>query len=664
MRTTLKRGMGRAAALNGNGSGNGRAVLPPGPLEPMRRYRQPPPPPRSRTGLAGKIFGWIALALLVVGAGRAGGLYLYGHETLNGLAAHTKGQKQASKDLHPVATPSEPATALIIGYDTRLGADAALGQQSRSDTLMLVRADPTNNTLSLLSFPRDLVVPIYCNGSNYALRTDRINSAWSTCHERGTLDTVEHLTGIPVNYLITIDFHGFKLLVNKVHGVYVDVDHRYINTVGGPGGYAKIDLEPGYQKLDGQQALDFVRFRHTDSDLYRLARQQLFLEALKDRLASSLSLTEIPSILGAVKKSVVVVKPGAGAPSFSEIQSYAGLGYHLPPGHMFRVSIDNLQDCGAFNAEVCASQSDVQAAVDSFMHPDVSLPSRTDAAALGRKPTRPAAPKLTPAQISTLVLNGTTQAGLAGNTSYELAKAGYHTMSLPPGTFANAPTANYSESFVYYDPVQPNAKVAAGVLQAAIGPHTRVAPLPAVIAPLAQQASNPMTVVVVGTDFGGQLVNPQEHVQTAPAHVPPYVRTDPGATLSLLQQQSRKPPFPVLLPHVLERTSGLSTLEPVRLFKPAPFKHELALTYVTGAGNVYWQVIETDWTTAPILRHKTGTYRIGGRRYELFTSGGHIHMVVLRRGAATYWVVNTLRDEMSNETMLAIAKGLQPLASK
>ena len=86
---------------------------------------------------------------------------------------------------------------------------------------------------------------------------------------------MEKLTGIPVNYLVTVNFHGFKLIVNKLHGVYMQVDHRYINTVGGPSGYAKINLEPGYQRLDGQQALDFVRFRHTDSDLYRLARQQL-----------------------------------------------------------------------------------------------------------------------------------------------------------------------------------------------------------------------------------------------------------------------------------------------------------------------------------------------------------------------------------------------------
>ena len=99
---------------------------------------------------------------------------------------------------------------------------------------MLVRADPQQNTLSLFSFPRDLVVPIYCNDQTTPITTDRINTAWTSCGPAGTLNTVEKLTGIPVNYLITIDFHGFKLLVNKLHGVYMDVDRRYLNTVGGP----------------------------------------------------------------------------------------------------------------------------------------------------------------------------------------------------------------------------------------------------------------------------------------------------------------------------------------------------------------------------------------------------------------------------------------------
>jgi len=658
MRTTLKRGMGRAATLNGNG----RAVLPPAVLEPMRRYRQPPPPTHSTTRLIGKIFGWIMLAVLVVASGLAGGVYLYGHESLNAIAPHSIQVKRAQTDLTAVPAPTEPATALIVGYDQRAGAEGFGLKDSRSDTLMLVRADPQQNTLSLLSFPRDLDVPIYCNLTT-PTTTDRINSAWSTCGAQGTLDTVQKLTGIPINYLVTVNFHGFKLIVNKLHGVYVTVDHRYINTQGGPSGYATIDLEPGYQKLDGQQALDFVRFRHTDSDLYRLARQQLFLEALKDRFAGGFSLLDIPKLIGALKQNLEIARGGStGAPSMSEIQSYAGLGYHLKPGHLFRNSIENLQDCGAYNAQVCASPDDVKAAVAKFMHPDVTLPGRANDVALGIKPHQPKRAALKRSQISTLVLNGTTILGLARDTSYKLAVAGYHTVQLPAAVRANTPSATYYSNYVYFDSVQPNAKVAAQQLKVAIGPHTIVTPLPAELTPYAQQAGNPLTVVVVGTAFGGEIVNPEANVVATPVHEAPAVRSDPGLTLAPLQSVRGKIPFRILAPHVLEHTSTLTSLDPVRAFKPAPFKHELVLTFVTGAGNIYWQVIETDWTDAPVLRRPTGKYTLkDGRKVDLYTNGGHVHMVVLRQGKASYWVVNTLRDELSNETMLAIAKGLLPL---
>ena len=99
-------------------------------------------------------------------------------------------------------------------------------------------------------------------------------------------------------------------------------------------------------------------------------------------------------------------------------------------------------------------------------------------------------------------------AGLARDTSYKLAVAGFHTQQLPSTVYANAPSqAEYSNT-VYFDTVQPNAKQAARQLAVAMGPHTNVAPLPPEIAPLAQQAGNPLTVVVVGTAFGGEVVNP------------------------------------------------------------------------------------------------------------------------------------------------------------
>ena len=79
---------------------------------------------------------------------------------------------------------------------------------------------------------------------------------------------MKHLTNLKINYLITVNFHGFKEVVDKLGGVWMDVDRRYYNRNTGSAydNYANIDLQPGYQKLTGGQALDFVRFRHTDDD--------------------------------------------------------------------------------------------------------------------------------------------------------------------------------------------------------------------------------------------------------------------------------------------------------------------------------------------------------------------------------------------------------------
>ena len=89
--------------------------------------------------------------------------------------------------------------------------------------------------------------------------------------------------GEPVNYYVIIDFTGFQKLVDEVGGVYIDVDRRYYNKQDGTAAhnYDEIDLQPGYQKLNGADALDFVRYRHTDSDYARIARQQMFLSELK-----------------------------------------------------------------------------------------------------------------------------------------------------------------------------------------------------------------------------------------------------------------------------------------------------------------------------------------------------------------------------------------------
>src|SRR6476659_5605674 len=358
MRTTLKRGIGQAAGLNGNGHSTAPPLF-----GPITRYRQPDPPRRSIIGVILRGFGWLVLAVVVVASGAAGGLYLYTHESVAALKAVDKPTVNAGVKLHPIASPSQPAIALIAGYDHRAGQGTKSLTGSNSDTLLLVRADPPTHTLSMLSFPRDLYVPIYCHG-DVVYTHDRINSAWSTCPGNNgplaTLNTMEHLTRLPINYLVTVDFHAFKQLVNQLHGVYMNVDRRYY--IPPHTGTSAINLQPGYQKLDGGQALSYVRFRHFDSDIYRTGRQQLFIDALKSRLRTSLSLTslplEVPKLVRVLKDNIKVIKAGGQPVDLGELTKYLGLLYHLPPGHLFRNAIP-LNDYHYF---VTSAGADVESA--------------------------------------------------------------------------------------------------------------------------------------------------------------------------------------------------------------------------------------------------------------------------------------------------------------
>src|SRR5690348_4491517 len=372
MRTTLKRGVGRGASA----AGNGRAVFPPGAISSVTRYRQPPPPPRTGLGLVARIMVGTFMVITALAFGTAGGAYLYFHQSVAAVQASTPEVVKAQKSLH-IPKANEPAIALVIGYDHRAG--FAASNPSLSDTLMLIRADPHTKSISLLSFPRDLDVPIYCSENGPAVGTDRINSAYSRCGPKGTLLTVEKLTDLPVNYLITVNFHGFKEVVDKLGGVWMDVDRRYYNRNTGSSynNYANINLQPGYQKLTGQQALDFVRYRHTDSDLYRVARQQEFVRSFREQVSSNFSPFSVPALVNAITRNIEVAEGGRKLQG-KQVYDYALFAYGLPPGHVFQNKIQNVV-CGL---GCQASTDDIQKAVQSFSNPDVAASKDANAAAL------------------------------------------------------------------------------------------------------------------------------------------------------------------------------------------------------------------------------------------------------------------------------------------
>jgi polyisoprenyl-teichoic acid--peptidoglycan teichoic acid transferase len=174
-------------------------------------------------------------------------------------------------------------TILILGSDARY-ADKKLGLKPRSDTILLVRADPDKSAISVMSIPRDLKAEIPGHGS------DKINAAYEDGGPRLTVRTIKKLfqdaTGddFPINNVINVNFGTFRRAVDYIGGVYVDVDRDYYNdNTGGGERYAAIDVNPGYQKLKGKDALDYVRYRHTDNDFIRAARQQDFLRQARNQ---------------------------------------------------------------------------------------------------------------------------------------------------------------------------------------------------------------------------------------------------------------------------------------------------------------------------------------------------------------------------------------------
>jgi LCP family protein required for cell wall assembly len=166
----------------------------------------------------------------------------------------------------------QPQTILLVGSDRRYG-DKKLGLKPRSDTIMLMRVDPDKG-IALLSLPRDLKVQIPGHGS------DKINTAYTLGGPKLTIKTVKQLTGLDINHYVDVNFRGFRQGIDAIGCVYVDVDRRYFNDNSGLGigqQYAVINVKPGYQKMCGQRALEYVRYRHTDTDIARSARQQDFL---------------------------------------------------------------------------------------------------------------------------------------------------------------------------------------------------------------------------------------------------------------------------------------------------------------------------------------------------------------------------------------------------
>jgi polyisoprenyl-teichoic acid--peptidoglycan teichoic acid transferase len=181
-----------------------------------------------------------------------------------------------------VADPGGAQTILLVGSDHRAGTPF---RDVNTDTMMLVRLDSASKTINLLSVPRDLKVQIPEGG---VMATVKLNAAYFYGGPGLLIRTLQQqvFPGLKINHVVDVGFGGFERMIDAIGCVYADVDHRYYNNTAVTD-YSSIDIQPGYQKLCGADALSFVRFRHTDSDIVRNARQQDFIRWAKSQFSQS-----------------------------------------------------------------------------------------------------------------------------------------------------------------------------------------------------------------------------------------------------------------------------------------------------------------------------------------------------------------------------------------
>jgi len=234
----------------------------------------------------------------------AGALLWYGERSLSRVDVPGLAERQSEALAGTgVEEISEVLNVLLVGDDSREGLTdeqlLALGTEAvdggRTDTIILLQLDPNREKAALLSFPRDLLVT-RCDGSE-----GRINGAYGVGEETGVggaaclVETVSDFTRIPIDHYVEVNFAGFIDVVDVLGGVTMHIEEPGLRDR--PAG---LDLEPGCQRLDGAQALGFVRARTIDNDFGRIARQQRFVRELMGEVTSAGTLLNVPRLFSLV----------------------------------------------------------------------------------------------------------------------------------------------------------------------------------------------------------------------------------------------------------------------------------------------------------------------------------------------------------------------------
>ncbi|MDX2841282.1 LCP family protein, partial [Streptomyces ipomoeae] len=247
----------------------------------------------------GRVLGWSAGACAILVLGVAGvGAWVYKDLDDNITAADIDNKLGGDR---PANLSPGSKNILVVGSDSRDGANAKYGKDldtMQSDTLMVMHVPANREWATVVSFPRDSWVEISAcekgDGGTSSPHRAKINEAFAIGGSGGevagaaacTIKTVEANTGLRIDHFMSVDFQGFKGMVNALDGIEVCPEEAIHDEK------ARLDLEAGCQTVRDEKALGYVRTRYSvgdGSDIGRIGRQQEFMEALAEKAQSKLT---------------------------------------------------------------------------------------------------------------------------------------------------------------------------------------------------------------------------------------------------------------------------------------------------------------------------------------------------------------------------------------
>ena len=394
-----------------------------------------------------KILAWTAGGVAVVALVALGGAYaVYRHLNGNIHQVNISGELGTQ----PVNTHPQAENIMIIGSDTRNGQGPGFGQNlntDQSDTLMIMHIAADRKWVNVMSIPRDSWVNIPAckmgNGHTSSPATFKINEAFALGNLDGnhtdlgvacTIKTLEQDTGIHIDHFVSINFQGFRDMVNALGGVE-ECNPTAINDPK-----SGLHLKPGHHMLHGLGALAYVRARYTlgnGSDLERIGRQQAFMSSLVNRVKSKeLNPVAIYNFLNAATKSITIDSQLGGIHGLYDLAMSVR---NLPASQVTFFTLPTYPRqlvVPTDTANVMWTQP-----VDSRIFQDY----RNDIPVSNATVQRARKPAMSPHTVSVSVRNGTAQYGLQDSVGLLLTQKGFHVTSMTQET-----TQDVTETVIKY----------------------------------------------------------------------------------------------------------------------------------------------------------------------------------------------------------------------